>query len=144
VGLVSEQPRTLRDITPTIGELLGFTAEYATGTVLEEILIPEVAVDNAPMNPNGDQLRIRVAGNPASSATRIILTLPAPGDVGVYIHDFSGRILAVPFEGTLGSGDHDLAWHGTDVGTGALGSGVYLLSVTTGYGRAARAVVRLP
>jgi hypothetical protein len=36
-GLVSTTPRTLRDVTPTIGELLGFTAEYATGTSMDEL-----------------------------------------------------------------------------------------------------------
>jgi hypothetical protein len=36
-GLVSNVPRTLRDITPTIGELLGFTTEYSTGTAMTEL-----------------------------------------------------------------------------------------------------------
>lgn len=36
-GLVSTTSRTLRDITPTIGELLGFEAEYSTGEAFVEI-----------------------------------------------------------------------------------------------------------
>jgi hypothetical protein len=36
-GLVSTTSRTLRDVTPTIGELLGFDAEYSTGTVMTEL-----------------------------------------------------------------------------------------------------------
>ena len=36
-GLVSTTSRTLRDITPTIGELLGFDAEYSTGTAMTEL-----------------------------------------------------------------------------------------------------------
>ncbi len=37
-GLVSTIPRTIRDVVPTIGELLGFTAEDATGSVMVELL----------------------------------------------------------------------------------------------------------
>jgi hypothetical protein len=37
-GFVSRKPRTLCDITPTIGELLGFEAPKATGTPMLEIL----------------------------------------------------------------------------------------------------------
>jgi len=36
-NLVSTTPRTLRDVTPTIGELLGFTTESATGTAMMEL-----------------------------------------------------------------------------------------------------------
>ena len=42
-GLVSDTPRTLCDIAPTIGALLGFTVEEATGAVMEEILRPSQA-----------------------------------------------------------------------------------------------------
>lgn len=143
-GLVSEQSRTLRDITPTIGELLGFETEDATGTVLEEILIPEVVAEDARRNPKADQLRIRVVNNPTSSATRVVFRLPSPGDVGVYVHDLSGSILAVPFEGTLGAGEHHVAWHGVDAEGHKVGSGVYLLSVTTGYGCGTHTIIRLP
>jgi hypothetical protein len=38
-GLVSTTPRTLCDIVPTIGELMGFSAEKATGSAMLEILI---------------------------------------------------------------------------------------------------------
>jgi len=41
-GLVSDVPRTIPDIVPTIGELLGFPTERATGTAMIEILEPAV------------------------------------------------------------------------------------------------------
>jgi hypothetical protein len=37
-GLVSNVPRRITDVTPTIGELLGFTAEDATGSAMLELL----------------------------------------------------------------------------------------------------------
>ena len=36
-GFVSTTSRTLRDITPTVGHLLGFETKFASGTVLEEL-----------------------------------------------------------------------------------------------------------
>lgn len=43
-GHVSHIPRTICDITPTIGELLGFDPEKATGSVMHELLVPDGAV----------------------------------------------------------------------------------------------------
>ena len=37
-GFVSHTPRTICDVTPTIGELLGFTTEKATGSAMTELL----------------------------------------------------------------------------------------------------------
>lgn len=37
-GFVSNVPRTICDLTPTVGELLGFKAEKSTGVVMHEIL----------------------------------------------------------------------------------------------------------
>ena len=42
-GFVSNLPRTICDVTPTIGELLGFTTESATGSVMHELFVPEEA-----------------------------------------------------------------------------------------------------
>jgi len=39
-GLVSTVPRSIPDIVPTIGALLGFPTPYATGTVMTELLLP--------------------------------------------------------------------------------------------------------
>jgi hypothetical protein len=42
-GFISEVPRTVCDITPTIGELLGFVADKAAGSVMYELLLqPEI------------------------------------------------------------------------------------------------------
>ena len=49
-GLVSTIPRTIPDIVPTIGELLGFPTEDSTGTAMFEILQPEA---RAPRRPAG-------------------------------------------------------------------------------------------
>jgi hypothetical protein len=40
---VSHIPRTICDITPTIGELLGFATEKATGSAMQELLLPDEA-----------------------------------------------------------------------------------------------------
>ena len=51
-GLVSNVPRTICDITPTIGELLGFPTEQATGSVMSELLVePDGTGENQPGAP---------------------------------------------------------------------------------------------
>ncbi len=40
-GYVSYEHADLRDIAPTIGEVMGFETPYATGRVLHEVLVPE-------------------------------------------------------------------------------------------------------
>jgi hypothetical protein len=46
-GLVSSTPRTICDIAPTIGELLGFKADRSTGSVMREILVTAAAAPPA-------------------------------------------------------------------------------------------------
>lgn len=45
-GLVSDVPRTICDITPTIGELMGFATPEATGSVMFELLTEKASPDN--------------------------------------------------------------------------------------------------
>jgi hypothetical protein len=45
-GLVSNVPRTLCDIVPTIGELLGFSTGKATGSVMHELLIRDAGIED--------------------------------------------------------------------------------------------------
>jgi hypothetical protein len=41
-GFVSHTPRTLRDLAPTIAQLMHFNVPYATGSIMDEILVPGV------------------------------------------------------------------------------------------------------
>ena len=52
-GLVSNTPRTICDITPTIGELMGFSTDAATGSVMHELLIQDAIQDTSEVNPQG-------------------------------------------------------------------------------------------
>jgi bisphosphoglycerate-independent phosphoglycerate mutase (AlkP superfamily) len=48
-GLVSRTPRTLCDIVPTIGELMGFAPEKSTGSAMLELLaVPETEPERDP------------------------------------------------------------------------------------------------
>ena len=52
-NLISTTSRTLRDVTPTIGELLGFISEDATGTVMDELFRTTGIVDDLTINTIG-------------------------------------------------------------------------------------------
>jgi hypothetical protein len=40
-GFISYEHADLRDIAPTIGEIMGFETEYGTGQPLLDVLVPE-------------------------------------------------------------------------------------------------------
>jgi len=68
VGHHSEIPRIIPDIVPTIGELLGFSTELASGTVMHELFDPTVSIRD-------DQSvllsRINIYPNPANQGVTI-------------------------------------------------------------------------
>ncbi len=74
-GLVSTTSRTLRDVTPTIGELLGFDAEYATGVEMTEIL-------DAAVSPVED---LTISILTSSHAVLIWSLVPEATEYNVYI-----------------------------------------------------------
>jgi flagellar hook assembly protein FlgD len=42
------------------------------------------------------------------------------------VHDLSGRLVRVLYEGQRSAGEFSVSWDGTDIGGGPVGSGVYL------------------
>jgi hypothetical protein len=65
--------------------------------------------------------------NPFNPSTTIRFTLPEAGEVALTVHDLSGQLVDVVFEGGLGAGRHEVAWHAGDRASGA-----YLLRLRTG------------
>jgi hypothetical protein len=64
--------------------------------------------------------------NPFNPDTEIWFNLSAPGPVRLTVHDLSGRLVCVLFEGHQDAGEHTASWNGTDAGGRPVGSGVYL------------------
>ena len=87
----------------------------------------------------GESLALRVAPNPFSAEARLSFSLGAPQPVRVEVFDVLGRRLAVLADGPHAGGSHDLVWDGRAHGA-LVGSGVYLVRLTTPAGVVTRSV----
>ena len=138
-NFVSTTPRTLRDITPTIGELLGFIAEEATGTVMTEILEDSAIVDG-----NAKRLvYLEVAPNPFASWTRLRFSAEQATFGEIRIYDVQGRLVAVPFSGEITPTGYDLVWRSYDLRGNRLSPGTYFASLRTQFTSTTRRLVIL-
>ena len=121
-GFVSNTPRTLCDITPTLGALMGFSTEYATGSAMEEIL-DETGVADL---PQGERLDLRAWPNPFRERTQLSFNLARGGELRLEAFDVSGRRVAEVFGGSLPAGEKQLTWEPQRSGS-ELAAGLYFL-----------------
>lgn len=71
------------------------------------------------------------APNPASAFSTLSFTVSGPTRARVDVYDASGRRVATPFEGEIGSGVHEVAWDLRGPG-GRVAPGVYFARLVTG------------
>jgi hypothetical protein len=120
-GFVSQVPRTLRDVTPTIGELLGFQTERATGSVMSEILVAGTP------DPLGSRVVRYVSPNPAKGKVTLVFGEQASESAKqIAIYNAAGREVA---ESVLAPGTSDWEWQGRDSGGRPVAGGVYFARV---------------
>ena len=126
VGLLSQTSRTIPDITPTIGALLGFDTEYASGSPMLE-LFQQTARVQQPITSHPQFLAL--IPNPANAGTRIHFSLEMDTDLRLIIYNLNGRPLRHLGGGAFPAGTHDLFWDGTDDLGAEMSSGVYLFQL---------------
>ncbi len=129
VGLVSARSRSLRDITPTIGAMLGFTTEDATGTVMNEIFNSS-ATGVSSVVVLGDDLRIAAVPNPFNPMTELQFVIPDPGPARISIYDVAGRLVATPWNEYTDGSIHRLPWEALSGEGAPLAPGVYFVRLT--------------
>lgn len=99
----------------------------------------------APTTPAEGALRLALAsGNPlvGGASARVRLSLPQPGDVTLRVLDPSGRRVRTLLDERRDAGTHSIAWDRRDDAGRAVGSGLYLLRLTSPAGeRTLRVVV---
>ncbi|MEM6804440.1 MAG: T9SS type A sorting domain-containing protein [Bacteroidota bacterium] len=72
-------------------------------------------------------LGFRLAPNPVSQQVSFFFEQAAPGQVDLQIYSLTGKLVAMPFSGFLGSGENEIQWSvSTD-----LSAGLYLAKVQT-------------
>jgi hypothetical protein len=127
-GTISNIPRTLCDITPTVGELLGFTTEKATGSAMMELL-SKTNVKVEDRHIAADILKVNAVPNPFNPSTEFRFNLAQNNDVQISVYNASGKLVATPFQGRLASGEHRVRWDALSQTGNVLPSGVYLVTI---------------
>jgi hypothetical protein len=128
-GLVSETPRVIPDITPTIGALLGFETELATGTPMLELMSNQTAIKSIAMRP---EFALTVYPNPANAGASIQFFLTETAPVSLTIYDLQGKSVYCIFEEASVSGSHSIYWRGETHTGQELPSGTYLIELKAG------------
>jgi hypothetical protein len=90
---------------------------------LLETTVPPSAI------PGESTTRLEAVPNPARGKTTIRLALQAGDRAVLRIYDVSGRLVARPFEGLVGLGEHTVTWDGRSSDGTSLASGVYFLEL---------------
>jgi hypothetical protein len=124
VGLVSDIQRSIPDITPTIGELMGFTADFATGTAMIELFTTSAGLNSSPEIPWLNPINYP---NPFSPVTIIQYKLPHRPDVEVTIYDLLGNEVTTLVSETQEAGIKSVQWDATNVA-----SGMYFYQIRAG------------
>jgi hypothetical protein len=68
--------------------------------------------------------------NPFNPTTTISFSLPTKGTAKLEIYNVLGKLVAVPFSGTVEAGDHQVVWDGKNETGEAVASGVYFYRLT--------------
>lgn len=124
-GRVSTEPRTLRDITPTIGHLLGFATGHASGAAMREIFVPD-SVSSEPAPPVLAPL-LAVDRNPCRPGAHLSFRLPAPGVARLLVFDAAGALVARPYDGASPLDEFHFSWDARSSRGEPMPSGVYFL-----------------
>ncbi|NNE09603.1 MAG: T9SS type A sorting domain-containing protein [Gemmatimonadetes bacterium] len=150
-GTISEVPRAIPDIVPTIGELLGFPTEQSTGEPMLELLIAPgnetggsdtgtgETGEGGEAGETGEEAEgnsfpanwIGSAPNPSTGTSRVRFRTSTEGRARVVLHDLAGRELAEVFAGRPGIGTHLIQRDWRDRSGEPLGAGVYFLTLET-------------
>jgi hypothetical protein len=138
-GLVSSVQRTMCDVAPTLGALLGFETEDATGSFMAELFQPDSSADE-PL-PGTPVLAIASATNPVRPGTELLLHLPAAGPARLGVFDVTGARVALPFAGSAPSTAFRVAWDARGSDGRMLPGGVYFLRLETSGESATQRVV---
>ncbi len=140
-GYVSTRPRTLRDITPTIGTLLGFATEDATGSPMHEIILTSTSGqdEDAPTRPVVWEPVIWP--NPAGFPVTLRFGTRSPGLTRISVYDTRGRLVAVPFHRFLAAGVHAYTWPADARDGSFFAPGTYFIEITSVMGSRTERVV---
>jgi hypothetical protein len=87
---------------------------------------------SVPPTPPVRAIALTVSPNPVQGLARVRFSLASPEQLDVAVFDTAGRRIRGLLSGTLGAGDHELAWDGEDQAGHDVAAGVYLVRLRAG------------
>jgi hypothetical protein len=143
-GFVSTARMQPVDIVPTVGVLLGFAAPYATGQVMDDLLLVPPGLLGVGGEPAPERLRFAPPiPNPTQGAVCLSLEVPGAGSLAVDVLDAQGRRIAALEPGSAGPGHRTITWSGrTGAGHRAAPGAYFVRARMAGRQAATRVVIR--
>jgi hypothetical protein len=87
---------------------------------------------SVPPLPPAQRPALAVSPNPVKGLARVRFSLASAEQLDVAVFDMAGRRIRGLLSGTLGAGEHELAWDGEDEAGHDVAAGVYLVRLTAG------------
>ncbi len=132
VGLQSGVPRTIPDITPTIGELLGFPTEDATGTSMMELIDPTSNIRDVSQTNSPENFKLsRLYPSPFNGELTIEyrLNTGSPGNLNIF--NLQGNLVWNKELSASSTGLSKVKWQGINNSWEPLPSGIYIVQLST-------------
>ncbi|MFQ6617190.1 MAG: alkaline phosphatase family protein [Fidelibacterota bacterium] len=125
-GYTSNKYRTIRDIAPTIGYLLGFETEYSTGEVMRELFVEKTGINIKTGKIYGERNSLRAYPNPFNNEIIFEYSTRTESEYRITIFNILGEVVNVLTGNLLEAGEKRIKWNGTDHTGIPLPSGIYL------------------
>ena len=122
---ISYQNRYIPDMAVTAAYIAGVETEKATGSVINEILLP----NSIPTNYDKIITVKNVSPNPFSTSAKIRYNLAENSIISLNIIDFSGKIIKTLVSGKQTAGEKLVIWDGTNELGQKVTSGIYFYKI---------------
>ncbi|MBN1826483.1 MAG: T9SS type A sorting domain-containing protein [Candidatus Eisenbacteria bacterium] len=142
-GTVASGTYSIRDVAPTLRQMMGFENPFETGTPISEILETLTSVDGPKTRPAANPRLDPNVPNPFRSSTVIRYYLPTPSPCEIRVYNAAGRVVFSHGWEAQGSGAHYFTWDGSDDLCRRLAPGVYFVNLRTDRGCLSRKVTLL-
>jgi hypothetical protein len=126
--------RTIADITPTIGSVLGFPTPYATGKSMIEILTSVESRSKTESLPTAAHLE-RNFPNPFNPNTAISFQLSAVSLVSLRVFNVLGEEIATLVNEVRSAGTHTVQWNASSSPSGIYFYRLVANAIPSGQGR---------
>jgi hypothetical protein len=110
------------------------TAQQDGYAIRHEVHTPAIVAD-VDTDPNAlpEQWRLgQNYPNPFNPTTTIPFSLPRAAEVELVVVNLLGQTVAMPFDGHLSAGDHEVSWNGRDRDGTPVASGLYFYNLVAG------------